>query len=512
MQINAAFFHGDRQKVNAHAMQIDYENCVSRVQNYIADNSTDLYDSMSGDMSHAERRKKLVQCINDYINKYRPVVVEYLDSEGVMNNSRLLSRLIDEIVNYDILTDAMTDDHITEIRINNGIIPGGIWVEKNGISRDLRHMITGEPLFFKDVTSVNKFINNLLKFSKTTMSVTESLVNGTTIEGYRIAATDAYATAREKGSTEKSPSCVIRKFSSEKLTLSDLVTKRSISGDMARFLSALPKVDLTAVSVGSTGCGKTVLLQAMLMNAPLNKRIVLIQNPAEIDVSVKNANGVELRDFISWEAKDIRGDLTKKTSTPTYQNLMNHSLRSSPQIFIFGELRSDAEFALSMEAAASGHYFYTTFHAEDAQGAIDRYTTAVLASGGNSSESLVKSTICDKVRFIIVQRRLADGTRKVISINEICGVSKANGLVEPIINPIFKFIPDESGERDENGFIKGKHAQVGTVSDRTKEQLLLSGAAREEIDVIKRKASVEEPIYGDYNIFRTKPQGDKDNV
>lgn len=498
MQVNASFFHGVRQKVNLHAVRIDYENCVARVQNYIADNSNDLYDNIRKDMGHRERRAMLVRCINDYINRYKPVVQEYIQ-DGKMNYSRLQARLVDEIIHYDILTDAMTDDEVTEIRINNGTVPGGIWVEKGGLSRDLRHAITGEPLYFKDVNAVNKFINNLLKFSRVTMSVSESLVNGTTIEGYRIAATDAYASARGKGSVEKSPACVIRKFSNRKMTLADLVKKKSISSDMMKFLRLLPKVDLTAVSVGSTGCGKTVLLQAMLMEAPLNKRILLIQNPAEIDVSVKDKEGQELRDYASWEAKDLKGDLAKRPSSATYANLMDQALRFSPQIFVFGELRTNQEFELSMKASNSGHYFYTTYHAEDAIGAINRYTVAVLGSG-NTTEALTKETVCSQIRFIIVQKRLSDGTRKVISIEEVCGVTKNQGTVEPVIRPIFRFIPDPSGKRDKDGFIRGIHAQVGTVSKRTQEHLLLSGATAEDMAVIARKASADQMIVGDYKV------------
>ena len=200
-----------------------------------------------------------------------------------MNYSLLEQRLIDEITNHGILTEAMTDDSITEIRINDGSTPGGIWVEKGGKAQPLRNSLTGELVYFKDASETSKFINNLLKYSKITMSVSDSLVNGTTIEGYRIAASDAFASARTKGSLDKSPTCVIRKFSGKKMLLQDLVKFKTISQDMAAFFSLMTKVDLTAAVIGSTGSGKTITLQAILDETPLNKRIVLIQNPPEID-------------------------------------------------------------------------------------------------------------------------------------------------------------------------------------------------------------------------------------
>jgi len=453
---------------------------------------------MRDDMTHEDRRRILSEYIREYLLKYKPIVAEYVQ-DGQMNYSLLEARLIDEITNHGILTEAMTDDSITEIRINDGTMPGGIWVEKGGISQPLKDSLTGQPIYFKSQDDVSKFINNMLKYSKVTMSTSDSLVNGTTIEGYRIAASDAYASARTKASHAKSPTCVIRKFSSKKYKLPDLVRFKTISSDMAKFMALMPKIDLTAAVVGSTGSGKTITLQAILEETPLNKRILLIQNPAEIDMTTVDENGNIIRDVVSWEAKDLKGEFAKKSSSPTYPHLMDHALRYTPHVFVFGELRNDEEFYLSMKAANSGHHFYTTFHAENAKKAINRYVSAVMAGSESASKDLVMETVCNNIKFIVSQKRLSDGTRKVIGMDEICGVEVKNGISVPIVNPIYRFIPDPNGV-DENGKIKGMHAQVGTVSEATQESLLLSGATKEEIEIVTRKASPENMIIGNYDI------------
>ena len=499
MNIRQSYWTNERKgnfvKVYLHSAQIDYENCVNRVQTYIADNSSELYDNMSDDMTHEDRKRILVLYIREYLLKYKPIIAEYV-SNWKMNYSLLEQRLIDEITNHGILTEAMTDDSITEIRRNDGSTPGGIWVEKGGKAQPLRNSLTGELVYFKDASETSKFINNLLKYSKITMSVSDSLVNGTTIEGYRIAASDAFASARTKGSLDKSPTCVIRKFSGKKMLLQDLVKFKTISQDMAAFFSLMTKVDLTAAVIGSTGSGKTITLQAILDETPLNKRIVLIQNPPEIDMTTVNENGEIIRDVVSWEAKELKGEIAKKSSSPTYSHLMDHSLRYTPQVFVFGELRNNEEFALSMKAANSGHYFFTTFHAEDTKKALNRYVQAVIGETGSTQE-LVMETVCSSIKFIISQRRLSDGTRKVISVDEICGTSVVDGYVQPLINPIFRFIPDEDGI-DEFGNIKGYHAQIGTVSESTRRDLLLSGATKQELEIINREASMQNPIIGTY--------------
>lgn len=485
-------------RVYLHNTQIDYQNCISKIQSYIADNSTELYDNMRDDMTHEDRKRILIEYIREYLLKFKPIVAEYVQ-DGQMNYSMLEARLIDEITNHGILTEAMTDDSITEIRINDGATPGGIWVEKGGRAQPLTDSLTGQPVYFKSQEEVSKFINNLLKYSKVTMSTSDALVNGTTIEGYRIAASDSYASARTKASHSKSPTCVIRKFSSKKYKLQDLVRFNTISTDMAKFMALMPKIDLTAAVVGSTGSGKTITLQAILEETPLNKRILLIQNPAEIDMTTVDENGNIIRDVVSWEAKDLKGEFAKKSSSPTYSHLMDHSLRYTPHVFVFGELRNDEEFYLSMKAANSGHHFYTTFHAENAKKAINRYVSAVMAGSGSASKDLVMETVCNNIRFIISQRRLSDGTRKVIAIDEICGVKVENGITLPVINPIFRFIPDPNG-KDEKGRIRGVHAQVGTVSESTQEHLLLSGASKSDIEIVTRKASFENMIIGNYDI------------
>lgn len=496
MNIQQSYWANERAnfvKVYLHSAQIDYENCVNRVQSYIADNSAELYDNISDDMTHEDRKRILVQYIREYLLKFKPIVSEYIKN-WKMDYSLLEQRLIDEITNHGILTEAMTDDSITEIRINDGSTPGGIWVEKGGKAQPLRNSLTGELVYFKDATETSKFINNLLKFSKITMSVSDSLVNGTTIEGYRIAASDAYASARTKGSLDKSPTCVIRKFSGKKLSLQDLVNFKTITKDMAAFFALMTKVDLTAAVVGSTGSGKTITLQAILDKTPLNKRIVLIQNPPEIDMTTVNDNGEIIRDVVSWEAKELKGEIAKKSSSPTYSHLMDHSLRYTPQVFVFGELRNNEEFSLSMKASNSGHYFFTTFHAEGTQSALNRYVQAVIGET-NSTQELVMETVCSSIKFIIFQKRLPDGTRKVISVDEVCGTMIKDGYVKPVINPIFRYI---SSGADEKGNMIGYHAQVGTISEQTRESLLLSGATKEELAIINRQASPDNPIIGQY--------------
>jgi hypothetical protein len=241
----------------------------------------------------------------------------------------------------------------------------------------------------------------------------------------------------------------------------------------------------------------------MIMCTPYDRRLGLIQNPAEIDVTEHDENGILLRDMFSLEAQELDEVLSKKPSSATFQNLQDHSMRMSPGIYCFGEVRSDKEFALSFKAGNTGHVFYTSLHSHGAVNTINRFSGAVMGDMPNASEDLVKENVCNCINLVITQQRMNDGTRKVISIDEICGVKRKNGTVEPIINPLFEFLPDladEQGDRDNqsDGKIKGRHYLVGKLSYAVEKRLVLAGMSRKEYKILSRGAEAKEPIAGTY--------------
>jgi len=182
-----------------------------------------------------------------------------------------------------------------------------------------------------------------------------------------------------------------------------------------------------------------------------------------------------INDILQYEC--IADDEGTTSGDPTMENLLINAMRQSPHWIGPGELRTPGEFATALRAAQTGHYFFTTYHAEGDRDAILRFLTAYLMASNEPAELALKN-ICSAVRFVIFQEKLADGTRKVTSISEITG---SVGL-EPTINQIYKFEVDGVME-DSNTHrvlkIEGKHKRVGVLSGEIQQRMLKAGIRRE---------------------------------
>ena len=153
-------------------------------------------------------------------------------------------------------------------------------------------------------------------------------------------------------------------------------------------------------TVGPTASGKTTTNNAILQSVPPTTRVVLLQNPSEIDLRMRDASGRIFNDVLHLEAREIE---TPTTKDPTMPNLMAHILRLSPTLVCFGELRTNKEFALGMTILQAGHPINLTYHAEDAIGAVQRYLTAYMAESGETIDTALP-TLTRLLNLIIVQK------------------------------------------------------------------------------------------------------------
>ena len=175
------------------------------------------------------------------------------------------------------------------------------------------------------------------------------------------------------------------------------------------------------------------------------------------------------------------------------ENLLINAMRQSPHWIGPGELRTPGEFATALRAAQTGHYFFTTLHAEGDKEAIFRFLTAYLMASNEPAELALRN-ICSAIKLIIFQEKLADRTRKVTSITEVIG---AKGL-EPQVNPIYKFVCDDVIEDEKTKkIIKiiGRHVRVGKISEKTQQSMLKAGIKRQYFDFLTTEPTNEEEVY-----------------
>lgn len=445
----------------------------------------------------AEKKETIKQIIIDFVMNNKPLVVGYIDGENKPDTLKLVDKLVEDITDYGILAAAMINEDVFEIRCNGKEIK----VEIKGHVTDLLDK-DGNIVSFESPEQQEIILRKLLGDVRLTPK--DALVNGRTIEGFRIAAIHSSALSPDPNDPmgAKYHAFVLRKFRKSKMDLGQIVLKRTLSDNMARTLALCPAGGLTFFTVGPTASGKTTTNNAILQAVPATTRTVLIQNPSEIDLRFKDASGRVYNDVLHLEASE------KENPTPqdaTMQNCMDHTLRLSPTFVCFGELRTNKEFKQAMKIMQAGHPINTTFHAETSRGAIKRFLTAYLAESGNEPSHLALSTVVELVNIIIVQKIMRDGQRRVIQISEVLGVNNEN-RDEAEINDLYIFDITGEPEYDEAGNvvkINGEHKRVGQLSDRTIRKLQLEGVAKSRYKFLTEPVTgVEVETYTGKNIDR----------
>jgi pilus assembly protein CpaF len=436
---------------------MSFEEALSQCQAYINKTATQKYRQI-------EDIKKKREITEKYICEY--VDVEKPDVEGFLELFQLKQSLIEEITQYGPITDAMEDYEIEEIRANG---PEQIFVERKGMTEQLDKKFT-------DKEHMEKIITKLIRASRQRLTPKTPIINARTIEGARVNATHASL------SPYGNPSFVIRKFKKNTVTPKELIKSGSMSIDMLKLLTMIPKAGLSWITVGPTGSGKTTLNEMLVKQIDPLCRIITIENPSELRLlRYKNQDpvqGVE-NDVLQYES--VSEELSED-NVATMENLLINSMRQSPRWIGPGELRYPREFTTALRAAQTGHNFFTTLHSEGDVEAIYRFLTAYL-SASNEPAELALRNICSSLKFIIFQERLADGTRKVTSITEVKG---AQGL-NPIIEQIYRFVCTDVEEDPKTHRVKkiiGTHKRVGCISPNVQEKMIKSGIKREKFEFL----------------------------
>jgi twitching motility protein PilT len=110
---------------------------------------------------------------------------------------------------------------------------------------------------------------------------------------------------------------------------------------------------------GSTGCGKSTTLAAMLehINANFKKHVLTLEDPIEF-VFEDNQSVVEQREV--------------GLDTLSFHHALKNVLRQDPDIIMIGEMRDSVSFTAAMSAADTGHLVLSTLHTTNAALSVTR--------------------------------------------------------------------------------------------------------------------------------------------
>jgi pilus assembly protein CpaF len=338
----------------------------------------------------------------------------------------LLRDILNEFFGFGPIQPLLEDPTITEVMVNGS---QRVYIERAGklIRTNVR---------FDDDAHVRRIIDRIILPLGRRIDPDSPLVDARLPDGSRVNAVIPPVAI-------DGPSITIRKFSTKRLTVDDLIQVGSLSPQVGEFLKACVVARLNIVVSGGTGSGKTTLLNVLSGFIPDVERIVTIEDAAELQLAQDHVVRLE-----SKKANlDGKGEVT-------IRELVRNALRMRPERIIVGECRGGE--ALDMlQAMNTGHDgSLTTLHANSPRDAISRMETMSLMAGLEFPLKVVREQIASAVELIVQVSRLRDGSRRVTQVAEVTGMEGDTVVMQDI----FKF--SEEGT-DSSGKVLGQMRPTG---------------------------------------------------
>lgn len=190
--------------------------------------------------------------------------------------------------------------------------------------------------------------------------------------------------------------------------LEDLVAGGSVPRAIAGVLKTIVERKKSFVVIGGTGSGKTTLLSALLATVPVQERILVIEDTAELKPSHPHVVSLVSRRANAEGAGEI-----------TMSDLLRQSLRMRPDRIVVGEIRG-AEIVDLLAALNTGHDGGAgTLHANSIL-EVPARMEALAALGGMDRHAL-HSQLAAAVDVVLCTKRDRNGTRRLHQIGVLTG-------------------------------------------------------------------------------------------
>jgi len=338
-----------------------------------------------------------------------------------MEREQLFTEIQDEVMGLGPLEPFLKDPAVSDILVNTY---KQIYVEKLG-------KLEPTDARFKDDAHLMKIIDKIVSAVGRRIDESSPMVDARLSDGSRFNAVIPPVAVDV-------PSISIRRFAVNPLELNDLIMLKTLTPEIAEILKGIVKAKLNVLISGGTGSGKTTLLNVLSRFIPENERIVIIEDAAELQVKQEHLVRMESRPP-NIEGK---GEITQR-------DLVKNSLRMRPDRIIVGEVRGKEAFDM-LQAMNTGHDgSLTTVHANSPRDALMRLETMVAMANLDIPNEFLRRYVSSAINVVIQVSRLTDGTRKLVSLEEITGM-EGNMITT---QEIFSF---RQKSIDENGKIEGE--------------------------------------------------------
>jgi flagellar protein FlaI len=348
----------------------------------------------------------------EYLNKEIGVLIDYFGFRIDENEKKVLRYYIErDFIGLGKLEPLMRDNNIEDISCDGVGIP--LFVFHRNPS--LGSMPTN--VHYESSNALDSFITRLSQLCGKTISVAEPLIDGSLPDGSRLQATLATDIAR-RGSN-----FTIRKFTKTPLTPVHLLNYNTLDIKMMAYLWFVIDHGASILVSGGTASGKTSLLNVLSLFIRSDKKIVSIEDTAELKLLHPHWVPTVARTSMTEEGEEARGSVD-------LFDLLKESFRQRPDYIIVGEVRGREAYIL-FQQMATGHPSLATIHAENMPKLMDRLTTPPISLPPGLIGSLDIIIFLSRMKY---RNKFVRRTNEIIEMIEYDADTK-----RPLVNPVFKW-------------------------------------------------------------------------
>jgi len=389
-----------------------------------------LYQVIEPELS--EKEKDILELIKDTLRKtlsydwealsnvtkeeyLKNSVNAYLSSRNMkldpISREKITYYIIRDFVGFGHVDALMNDDNVEDVSCDGVDVPLFIYHKKyESIKTDLR---------FEDEKVLNSFVIGLGQRCGKQISVSDPILDGTTVEGHRVQAT--YSTeVTTRGST-----FTIRRYKKKPFTPVDIIKFNTASPEMIAYLWLAVEHGESMIIAGGTASGKTATLNAIALFIPPGATIVTMEDTREINLPHENWIPGTTRSGVGEKGAD-----GKAAGEIDMYDLVRAALRQRPNYIIVGEVRGKETYTM-FQAMATGHTTYSTMHADSVKSMVNRLENPPIST---------PRILLTALKNVLIQAQVRVGTsmvRRIKMLVEIVGFEAETN--ELITNTVYEW-------------------------------------------------------------------------
>jgi len=344
------------------------------------------------------------------------------------DEEKLITELLHDTFDLGPITPLLLDEEISDILVNTH---RQVFVERLG-------RLEPTSVAFRDEAHLRHIIDRIISRVGRRIDESTPLVDARLPDGSRVNAIIPPAAL-------DGPILSIRRFRRRALSIDDLLGLGTLTAEIAQLISGAVAARLNMLVTGGTGSGKTTLLNILSRYIPADERIVTIEDSAELMLQQPHVVRLETR------PPNIEGK-----GQITQRDLVRNALRMRPDRIVVGEVRGD-EVLDMLQAMNTGHDgSMTTIHSNGPRDALHRMENLVLMAGHTLPDKAIREQVSSALELIVHVSRMADGTRRILSVQELLGM-EGNVVT---MQEIFRYV---ATGLDTTGRLKGYFEATGLV-------------------------------------------------